>query len=130
VHPGLAKLKLCPFDAKVSIIGSSHKYEHANSQSFIIHVKRGDEVNITLRLTLNPNLLKCIRDTLKLAPGERLSIEYGLRLGSREGAAIAGAKKMNLSNIKLQGRGKELYDLIITIDDSVEPGNYYTVLYA
>ncbi len=130
MHPGLAVLKLCPFDVKVSVIGSTHKYERINPQSFIVHAARGDKVNLTLGLTLNPNLLDCVRDALNLAPGERLSIEYGLRLGSGEGVTIAGARKMNLTSIKLQGRGGGPYNLTVTIDDSMEPGSYYTVLYA
>jgi len=130
IQPELAKLKLCPFDSKVLIISSSHSYKNINPQRFAINAKRGDNISVTLKVELNPNLLKCIRDTLKLAPGEQLSIKYGLRLGSGEGVTLAGAKKMNLSNVGLQGRGEGPYSLTITIDDDTQPGNYYIVLYA
>jgi hypothetical protein len=128
VNPELPKLKLCPFDTKISIVSSSHRYRNPNPQTFIINAKRGDRVDISLNVVPNPNMLSCIKRALNLKPRDKLNVDYGLQLGSGDQVTIKGAKRMNISNIHFERKG-ELYHLRIAIDNDMESGKYYIVLY-
>jgi len=129
VQPEMARIKLCPFDQNLSVVSSSHRYEYSGPQSIIVYAKRGDRVEITLKVDCSPDLLSCIRDTLKIS--SKLNVEYGLSLepsGATMIPTIPGAKRLSTSNIEFSREGG-LYKLLITV--SVEdPGKYYITLYS
>ena len=130
VIPEITRIKICPFDQGLSVVRSSHKYVFSGPQRIEVYAKRGDRVEITLKVELNPDLVRCIRDTLNIS--SELNVEYGLSLEPQAGTVIViipGASRLSTSSIELIREG-DLYKLLITIDEGVEKGLYYITLYA
>ncbi len=124
------RIKLCPLDVKTIIVSSSHSYKQINPQRFLINARKGDEISISMKVVLNPGLLECVINTLEVKSQDKLSVEYGLRLSSGEESVESGTKKMSLSNVELREGGDGPYNLVVKIDDDIEPGNYLVMLHS